>query len=194
MSGTMLIRFGDEKELLKFKNDFDKIVPNGYNVIAPRVEGEPEDARVRGAYVIIPDISYGEGEEDVASFDYAIWDGWTRNFLIFLGKEICNRYKVKEAGWASTQFYSIEEFMEKISFSQERYIIEEYEKGVYKYNDEFKNMLGIEKFILEEYKLAATKEDIKKLKKMIFLVDGEFKKAAKRFFDGDYKDLIIKNE
>lgn len=193
MSSTWVAEFDNEKDYKHFVARFNEIAPNGGNVIVPELSENPEDVRLRGAWVDLDDDVYvfcENFDEDIhgepplkdpawaISFDIAIWDDWTKDFIKCIMQEMCHRYSFIEIGCNSVDLISAEEFMTWKCFSRQRYEMDwlrkDFEENSEKYKDEENFSEKIDKALSEFQE-----------------TEDKFREAAKRFFDGDASDLIL---
>jgi hypothetical protein len=102
----------------------------------------------------------------VVTFEYAIWDQWSAEFAFFFGLEIIKRYKIKRIGWDCI--------------------------GWCKTTDDYKKTRNFE---LRRFATRYMSPDNRKIEfSFLNRVCRTFKRAAKRFFDGDGSDLILKEQ
>ena len=101
-----------------------------------------------------------------------------KNFIKALIQEMCHRYSFVKVGCDSGDIVSPEEFLTWSCVSWYR-IKMQYLRGLHEDNAE----------VLEQNGVTADK--INNAEKEIDGIEREFKKAAKRFFDGDASDLIL---
>ncbi len=195
MSSTWVAEFDNKKDYKYFCKRYKKIAPNGENIIVPDLPENPDKVRLRGAYVDLEDIVYDHDKYDEAtdiffvkkgawavSFDIAIWDDWTKNFIRCIFQEMCQRYSFVEIGCNSIELLSQEEFLKQLVFGQAKRTIKYY-KGIK--SEEPHYIFGWGKEVRTD--------QFNKLEKDIERVEKAFREAAKRFFDGDASDLILTN-
>ncbi len=190
MSSTWIAEFDNEKDYNHFCNRYKEIAPNGGNIIVPDFPGNPKMVRERGARVDLKETIYIHNDDYengfeknpayAISFDIAIWDNWTKDFICCIMQEMCKRYSFVEIGCDSEELVSQEEFLKYGVFHHEKKMIE-YLREIYKKDPDFikKDDIDISDFDEEaEEKVIQTEKS--------------FREAAKRFFDGDASDLILK--
>ena len=196
MSSTWVAEFDNKKDYKHFCKRYKKIAPNGENIIVPDLPENPDKVRLRGAYVdlesdvyILPEGSDPEIDDEIIkkgawaiSFDIAIWDDWTKNFIQCIFDEMCQRYSFIEIGCNSIELLSQEDFLKQLVFGQAKRTIEYY-RGIK--SEEPHYIFGWGKEVRAD--------QFNKLEKDIERVEKEFREAAKRFFDGDASDLILTN-
>ncbi len=195
MSSTWVAEFDNEEDYNHFVNRFKEIAPNGGNVIVPDLSENPDQVRERGAWVELDDIVYDyceDFDEDIhgdppvkdpawaISFDIAIWDDWTKDFICCIMQEMCHRYSFVEIGCNSVDLISAEEFLKWKILHQPKMVIECYKTSD---PDELHFIFGLDKKVKTK--------DFDKLEKEIGETEEKFRQAAKRFFDGDASDLIL---
>lgn len=193
MSSTWVAEFDNEKDYNHFVARFQEIAPDGGNVIVPELPENPDQVRLRGAWVDLDDKVYvycEDFDEDVhgdaplkdpswaISFDIAIWDDWTKDFIKCIMQEMCHRYSFVEIGCNSVELISAEEFLKWKTFSRQKYEMEWLRKDFKDHPDKYED----DKDIPEKIDKALEEFDE---------TDEKFREAAKRFFDGDASDLIL---
>jgi hypothetical protein len=193
MSSTWVAEFDNEKDYNHFVARFKEIAPDGGNIIVPDLPENPEDVRRRGAWVDLDDDVYvfcENFDEDIhgepplkdpawaVSFDIAIWDDWTKSFITAIMHEMCHRYSFVEIGCTSGNLISQEKFLEWRIMTTDRMTLKKLVE-IHEENPASTRKMGYDDKALED------------LHKYIDEIEGVFKEAAKRFFDGDASDLIL---
>jgi len=195
MSSSWVAEFDNEEDYNHFVARYKEIAPNGGNVIVPDLPENPDQVRLRGAWVDIKHtiLYFCENfDEDIhgeppvkdpawaVMFDIAIWDDWTKDFICCIMQEMCHRYSFVEIGCTSSDLVSAEEFLKRNVFHQFKMLIKHYGDSD---PDELHFIFGMDKEVRTK--------DFDKLEKDIDSVEKAFRAAAKRFFDGDASDLIL---
>ncbi len=191
MSSTWVAEFDNEKDYNHFVARYKEIAPDSGNVIVPELLENPEDVRLRGAWVELEEDVYDHDKYDEAtdtlpvkegawaiSFDIAIWDQWTKDFIMCIMQEMCHRYSFVEIGCDSGELQPAEEFLKWKCFTTEKYEMEWLAK-------DFKTNPGHYDHVKD------IPEKIKKALAEFQETEDKFREAAKRFFDGDAYDLIL---
>ena len=191
MSTKWTAEFDNAKDHKHFVDRFNEIAPKGGNIIVPELPQNPKDVRCRGAWVDLDETIYDfcenfdediHGEppvKDIAwavSFDVAIWDSWTSDFIMALIQEMCHRYSFVEIG--CDEMVSQQDFLQWKCFSTEKLTID-YMRRLYDNNPKAVECNGI------------TTDKMDRAEQEILGLETEFREAAKRFFDGDASDLIL---
>lgn len=193
MSSTLLVRMASPKEVKRF-GDWLLAKANGQkcNIIVPEHPDNPDMVRCRGAWVDAPDEIWGKS---YISFDSAIWDQPTQDFVFCIAREMVvgGHFKVKAAGWASIGMCdTLDEFVKQRICWSERSYMSGYRKMVKKTSESTDpDMIQFRKDNWPENWKEVFNKGMIEQKNRIDAMTKRFRRHAKRFFLTDSPDLIL---